>query len=205
MTSNNIAREQAHNNGDNHTAEGMDASKYGFPFKDMKCHSTFGRKQFKKEPLSHMHDNGTVITIDYNEEKSPFGTIGKGFINSYDGEGYVKIIELNMSDPNFFQDTFNKEIYKTDWYGEDEGALMIVIEFLILNTNIEMLAKKSFVIEFLEAGPITNIEHQVKITNLKLIRFNFQYVSTIISICLGVGLCFLSFIDIKQENEELLN
>jgi hypothetical protein len=60
-----------------------------------------------------------------------------------------------------------------------------------------MLAKKSFIIEFLEAGPIINIEHQVKITNLKLIRFNFQYVSTVVSISLGVGLCFLSIIDIK--------
>jgi hypothetical protein len=56
------------------------------------------------------------------------------------------------------------------WQDQDIGVLMIIIEFLVYNPNIEMLAKKSFVIEFLEAAPIINIEHQVKITNMKLFR-----------------------------------
>ena len=102
-----------------------------------------------------------------------------------------------MSNPDFFKDTYANEIVKTGWTDQEQGALMIIIEFQVMNPNIEMLAKKSFVIEFIESGLITNIEHSVKITNMKLIRFSFQYLSTIVSICLGVGLCFLSIIDIK--------
>lgn len=114
-------------------------------------------------------------------------------------------MELDLENPDFFKNIFKTEIVDTQWTGQEHGALMIVIEFLTLNPGIEMLAKKSFVIEFLEAGPIINIEFQAKITNMKLIRFSFQYISTVVSISLGIGLCLLSFIDIKQENEELLN
>lgn len=42
MTSNNIARNQAMKNGDDHSE--LDPEMYGFPFPEMKCHSTFGRK-----------------------------------------------------------------------------------------------------------------------------------------------------------------
>ena len=142
---------------------------------------------------------------EYNEEKSAYSTLGRGFINNYHGEGYQKTVALDISNPDFFKDTYLEEIVSPGWTEQDIGAVMIIVEFQVLNMAVEMLAKKSFVIEFLDAGPITNIEHSVKITNMKLIRFNTQYVSTVISICLGVGLCFLSIIDIKQENEELLN
>ena len=81
---------------------------------------------------------------------------------------------------------------------------MVVIEFLIYNPNLEMLAKKNFVIEFLESGPMINIEHQVKITNMKMNRDGGHIISSVISALLGVGLCFLSFIDIKNHNNEIL-
>lgn len=86
--------------------------------------------------------------------------IGKGFINKYDGTGYTKTIAIDMSDPNFFASTFRNEVLNQNWYSsDDDETLNVVIEFLIYNPNIDMLAKKNFVIEFLEAGPIINIEH----------------------------------------------
>jgi hypothetical protein len=115
MTSNNIARNKAHTNGDNHTV--LDPTVYGFPFPEIKCHSTFAKGDFKQEPLSHTHEDGTEDITEYSNETSPFGKIGNGFINNYDGKGYVKTIKLDMSDPNFFKNVFEKEIYKTDWYG----------------------------------------------------------------------------------------
>ena len=67
-----------------------------------------------------------------------------------------------MENPNFFADTFQKEIFDHEWYGhddEDTGAFMIVVEVLFYNQNVNIMAKKSFVVEFLEAGPFINIEH----------------------------------------------
>jgi hypothetical protein len=41
ITSNNIARNEAINNGDDY--ENLDPKKYGFPFPEMKCHYTFNK------------------------------------------------------------------------------------------------------------------------------------------------------------------
>lgn len=84
----------------------MDATKYGFPFPEMKCHSTFVKKEFKEEPIEHLHSNGSLIVTEYNKEKSPYSTLGRGFINNYDGEGYQKTVALDMSNPDYFKDTY---------------------------------------------------------------------------------------------------
>ena len=46
ITSNNKAREEAHKDNKNHETGQMDATKYGFPFAEMKCHSTFVKNEF---------------------------------------------------------------------------------------------------------------------------------------------------------------
>ena len=76
-----------------------------------------------------MHENGTIYTTDYNDKRSNFGSIGRGFINNYHGQGYQKTISLDISNPDFFKDTWENEIFRTGWLDQDKGATMIVMEF----------------------------------------------------------------------------
>ena len=117
MSSNNIARNEALENGDD--PENLDSTVYGYPFDDQICHTTFGKYLYQEEPLIHKEDDGKTSETQFNSEKSPYGIIGNGFISKYDGRGYTKTIKLDMSDPDFFANTFNDEILKTGWYSED--------------------------------------------------------------------------------------
>jgi hypothetical protein len=70
-----------------------------------------------------------MFETEYTHDKSNYGSIGRGFINNYEGEGYQKTVALDMSNPDFFKDTYAEEIVGPGWTDQNSGAVMIVVEF----------------------------------------------------------------------------
>lgn len=86
----------------------------GYPFEDEKCYSTWTSGHLDNIPLNDT-DGTTVKTINFT---NPFSTLtmGRGMLNTYDGQGFTKIVKLDMkNNKNYFYEMFKKEIVNQGW------------------------------------------------------------------------------------------
>ena len=92
-----------------------------------------------------------------------------GMLHTYNGNGFTKIVKLDMSDPNYFRNTMVEEVINTGWVSK-ESTLSIIIQLNVYNPNLFIVNQKRIVIEFLETGGIINLEHDSILTNMRLYR-----------------------------------
>lgn len=65
---------------------------------------------------------------------------------------------MNLSDPNFFADIFQREIIDKKWLVMD-STIAIMLEFYLYNPNLFQVAEKRIIVEFIETGGFINMEH----------------------------------------------
>jgi hypothetical protein len=76
---------------------------------------------------------------------------------------------MNISNPNFFADIFQKEVIDKKWLVMD-STIAFIIEFYMYNPNLYQIGEKRMIIEFIETGGFINLEHQVMLINGMLYR-----------------------------------
>ena len=79
------------------------STEFVYPFKE-KCYSTFKSGLYREEPLP---DKDGFLLYKKSDRILNSAT---GFVNSYDGSGFQKVVPLNMTDENFFQKMYQEEI-----------------------------------------------------------------------------------------------
>ena len=95
---------------------------------------------------------------------------------------------------------FQQHIIDQGWL-TDGATVALIMEFQVYNPNLYMLAKKTFVIEFMEAGGFINFQHETLMMNMRLYRTPFQSLISSILMIIGIVLTALSINQIKQENK----
>ena len=115
-----------------------------------------------------MKDTFNETTGEWTYLEPTKGFRAQGFTNIYN-EGFVKVIPMNISNPNFFADIFQTEVIDKRWLVMD-STIAIMIEFYLYNPNLSQVAEKRMIIEFIETGGFINLEHQVMLMNMKLYR-----------------------------------
>ena len=62
----------------------------------------------------------------------------RGFISHSNGKGFRKYVKLDMTNPDFFKDMFQKNIVETGWI-DDPATLNIIISFFVYNPNLYLI------------------------------------------------------------------
>lgn len=156
----------------------------GYPFEDEKCYSTWTSGHLDNIPLNDT-DGTTVKTINFT---NPFSTLtmGRGMLNTYDGQGFTKIVKLDMkNNKNYFYEMFKKEIVNQGWT-RDPQQLAILMSFYVYNSNLWLLEEKRIVIEWLDSGGFINMEHDQVIINIRLYRNLMLNINSCIIILNGI-------------------
>jgi hypothetical protein len=65
---------------------------------------------------------------------------------------------VNFNDTEFFARTIQNEIIKKNWF-QYEATVAVIIQWWLYNPNLEIIAEKTLVIEFIESGGFINVEH----------------------------------------------
>ena len=159
---------------------------YGYPFIKDSCHWAYEPARLNRTSIT----DTSLGEIPFNKKGSMYGNM-KGLINSYTGQGFTKEIAIDPSNPNFFKEMFQTHIIDEGWLN-DGATVALLMEFQVYNPNLWMMAKKTFVIEFMEAGGFINFQHETLMINMRLYRSPFQNFFSSILMVIGIVLSALS-------------